>query len=389
MRHSSPLVALLLLANSLVPASHFAARVQDRTEPPLEPVSGSVVCEPGLYPSPPDGCLPVGPSEYLARLAGEGIPYPLVPLPAFSPDYDLNTIPFRYFKVEDTGTPLYVSLDDAINDNSSGQALAPGLLYVSYTDMLQTDIGVVFQLTTGSWIRGVGSRISVPVFQGLQFSSTPPNSFGWVLGEAKSRTAPGFRSPATGHIWQRYDVAQVYAIQQADNISWLLVGPDEWLDYRQVSRVDPRSAPPPGVSGARWIDVNLDEQTLAVYQDGQLVFATLIASGIEPFWTRPGLFQIYKKKDTEHMSGATAADRSDYYYLQDVPWTMYFDDQRALHGAYWHNMFGYPRSHGCVNLSVGDSHWLYDWAVVGDYVYIYDPSGHTPTDASLYGAGAP
>jgi hypothetical protein len=255
--------------------------------------------------------------------------------------------------------------------------------------MLQTDVGVVFQLASGSWIRGVGSRVSVPVFQGLQFNSTPPNSFGWVLGEVKSRTAPGFNSPATGRSWYRYKVVQVYGIQKADNINWLLVGPDEWLDYRQVARVDPRSAPPPGVSGGRWIDVNLDEQTLAVYQDDQLVFATLIASGVDQFWTRPGLFHIYEKKDTENMSGATTADRSDYYYLEDVPWTMYFDEERALHGAYWHNMFGYRRSHGCVNLSVGDSHWLYNWAVVGDFVYVYDPSGRTPTDASLYGAGAP
>ena len=89
------------------------------------------------------------------------------------------------------------------------------------------------------------------------------------------------------------------------------------------------------------------------------------------------------------MSGATTADRSDYYYLEDVPWTMYFDEKRALHGAYWHNGFGYARSHGCVNLSVGDSRWLYDWANLGDIVYVFDPSGRTPEDPSLYGAGAP
>ena len=66
------------------------------------------------------------------------------------------------------------------------------------------------------------------------------------------------------------------------------------------------------------------------------------STGVDPFWTRPGIFQIYVKKPAETMSGATEADRSDYYYLEDVPWTMYFDEERALHGAYWHNMFGYP-----------------------------------------------
>ena len=79
----------------------------------------------------------------------------------------------------------------------------------------------------------------------------------------------------------------------------------------------------------------------------QLVFATVIATGLEPFWTRPGLFQIYQKKETETMRNN---DPTDYYYLDNVPWTMYFDKARALHGAYWRTRFGYPQSHGCVNL---------------------------------------
>lgn len=83
------------------------------------------------------------------------------------------------------------------------------------------------------------------------------------------------------------------------------------------------------------------------------------------------------------------SDLSDFYYLDNVPWTMYFDQARALHGAYWRTRFGYPQSHGCVNLSLGDAHWLFNWATVGDWVYVHDPSGKTPTDPSLYGAGAP
>jgi len=116
-----------------------------------------------------------------------------------------------------------------------------------------------------------------------------------------------------------------------------------------------------------------------------MVFATMVSSGIEPFYTRPGLFQIAQKKTSETMTGTFESDRSDFYYLEDVPWTMYFDGDRALHGAYWHSWFGYPLSHGCVNLSTGDSHWLFDWANEGDYVYVWDPSGKTPTDISPTG----
>ena len=87
------------------------------------------------------------------------------------------------------------------------------------------------------------------------------------------------------------------------------------------------------------------------------------------------------------MRGAFTADWSDYYYLEDVPWTMYYDEARALHGAYWHNGFGYARSHGCVNLGPGDALWLYNWASIGDWVYVWDPSGRTPEDPSLYTPG--
>jgi lipoprotein-anchoring transpeptidase ErfK/SrfK len=165
-----------------------------------------------------------------------------------------------------------------------------------------------------------------------------------------------------------------------------MVGLDRWVEARKVAQVVVNGQPPEGSNQApRWIDVNLAEQTLAVYDGGQMVFATMIATGVEPFWTRPGLFQIAQKKPTETMRNN---DPSDFYYLEDVPWTMYFDGPRALHGAYWRTRFGYPQSHGCVNLSVGDAHWLFDWAHEGDWVYVHDPTGQTPTDPSLYKGGA-
>jgi hypothetical protein len=377
--------ALLFLTNLTAGTQN---RLPVRGEPDPEPASGSVVCAPGVYLISSDDCLPLGPSADLTRAAAEGVPYPIPTLPAYQPDTALNYVPYQYFKVNEEGTPVFLSLDDGLA-NQPSQFIDPGFLYVSYQARADTEEGVFYQLRSGAWIRGDGARAAVPTFQGRLFSSTPRYSFGWVLGEVKSRTAPGFSAPETENIWYRYNIVQVFAVEEAEGNTWVMIGPDEWLDYRHVSRVDPRSGPPEGVPASRWIEVNLDEQTLAVYQENELVFATVIASGVEPFWTQPGVFQIYEKKDTETMSGATEADRSDYYYLEDVPWTMYYDQKRALHGAYWHNAFGYPRSHGCVNLSVGDAHWLFEWASEGDYVYVYDPSGRTPTDPSIYGVGAP
>jgi hypothetical protein len=350
--------------------------------------SGSIVCPPGVYVDAPDDCVPFGPSESLARIVTAGIPYPNLPLPAYSPDQSLNYIPYNYYKVNDKGTPLFASLEDAISNNPS-QTLSPGTLYISYRDAVTTEKGLFFLTRSGDWIHADGARYTPPVFQGLLLSSQPPYPFGWVLAKVNSHAIPGTNTPETDHTWYRYNVVQIYNTQTVDSTTWNLIAPDEWLESRYISRVDPHTNPPEGISTNRWIEVNLFEQTLSVYQDNHLIFATLVSSGVNGLWTQPGIFHIYQKKDIEIMSNEEEANRPGYYYLEDVPWTMYFDEKRALHGAYWHNGFGYSRSHGCVNLSVGDSHWLYNWANLDEIVYVYDPSGQTPTDPSLFGTGAP
>jgi lipoprotein-anchoring transpeptidase ErfK/SrfK len=374
----------------MLPGRQAAVQAQETTPSAADPDSGSVVCPPGVYPVAPEGCLPLGPSEYLTQLAVSGITLPIQALPIYPPSSDLNTIDYSYFKVNPKGVPLYNSLSDAQAGISSGRSIAAGAeLLVSYIQRVDTQQGVFYQLQSGYWIPGDGGRMAVPVFQGQLFSSTPKNAFGWVLGTIPSYTAPGIENSRTGRTYYHYQIVQIFATQTADQEIWDLIGPDEWIEGRQVASVTPRTTPPPGVDTNRWIEVNLAEQTLAVYDNNQLVFATAVATGVDRFWTRPGLFKIYEKKLAETMSGSSLPDHSDYYYIEDVPWTMYFDESRALHGAYWHNKFGYQMSHGCVNMSVGDAHWLYNWAHVGDYVYVYDPSGRTPTDPALFGSGAP
>jgi hypothetical protein len=373
-----------------IPLNQTIVQAQGAIQTPLEPEAGSVVCPPGVYTAAPVGCLPLGPSETLAQLAAAGILYPIRPLPAFAPPIALTNLPYRYFKVTSDGAALYASLGDAMANQASGQVLLPSDdIYVSYEgEAVSTEQGTFYQLRSGYWIRAEGGRLGKydPPFQGLLFSSQPQRPFGWVLGETHPRSAPGLKSPENGHPLYRFNVVQIYATQEADNLTWNLVGPNQWVDARQMARVDPHTDAPKDVTTSRWIEVNLFEQTVSVYENNRLVFATMTSTGIDRFWTRPGLFHIYKKLEAETMRNSVP---SDFYYLEDVPWTMYFDEERALHGAYWHNGFGYARSHGCVNLSPGDSHWLFDWANVGDTVYVYDPSGRTPVDSSVYGAGAP
>lgn len=386
MKHPLTRLSLTLVLLTVLLAQPAAA--QDFPPDP-EPDAGAVVCPPGAYPSPPGDCLPLGPSAYLSELARLGITIPPRPLPATQPDPALVQLPYHYFKVNEiTGTSLYGSLDAAIS-KAGGVPLLPGFVYLSYTDHIEPGKGHYFLLRSGEWIAGDGERIrSYSEFQGVQLSSTPVRPFGWVnkIDFPQVRAAPGYQSAKTGKVLKPYTTVQVYDTVKDGNMNWYLIGPNEWVEGRLVGIVHPNPTPPEGVTNGRWIEVNLEQQTLAVYEDSRMVYATLIASGLGPLWTKPGLFQIYEKKETELMRNN---DPSDFYYIQDVPWTMYFDEARALHGAFWRTGFGYPQSHGCVNLSVGDSHWLFNWADVGDWVYVHDPSGLTPTDPSLYGAGAP
>ncbi len=347
-----------------------------------EPESGGVVCEPGVYLSQPDDCLPLGPSAYLTELARSGMTFPPRPLPISKPDPSLVQIPYKYFRLDNDYVPVYSSPGEK---GPGIRQFPPGFVYVSYIDRVDQN-GVYYLLPDGGWIPGKGSRISeLPGFQGLVFNATPYVSFGWAFEQIPVMNAPGYNSGKTGRITGLFEIVSIYAVQAADNADWYLIGPNQWLEARKVARVTVNTSPPQGVTTNRWIDVDLAEQTLAVYENNQIAFATVIASGAEPFWTRPGLFQIFEKKETETMRNN---DPTDFYYLYNVPWTMYFDGARALHGAYWRTRFGYPQSHGCVNLSIGDAHWLYNWAVEGDWVYIHDSTGQTPTDPALYTGGA-
>lgn len=112
---------------------------------------------------------------------------------------------------------------------------------------------------------------------------------------------------------------------------------------------------PPVVAGEKWIDVDLTLQRLTAYEGNTPVFQALVSTGLPNTPTVVGQFHIYWKLSSTAMAGPG-------YYLPGVPYTMYFYRGYALHGTYWHNNFGRPMSHGCVNLRTEDAQWLFNWA---------------------------
>jgi hypothetical protein len=386
-------IACLLLFICLLSYNPGSAAELNQNE--TSAVSGDVLCLPGNGAGAQMDCGEFGPSEYIARMAANGISFPMRPIPGSQPDPTLTFVNIKYGEVVRQNAPVYASLEDAIKKGQVIRKIDSPYSFISYTEEAVVDGKRYYMVDFGGWMTANDiSRIGTPaLFQGLTLMGTPDRSFGWILFPVVTKRTPGFQTDDyTGNELFRYQTVQIYSVEVVDGIEWYMVRPDEWIPeiqdwQRFVGRVIPAKEPPEGVENGKWIEVNLHEQTIAAYENKQLVFASLVASGIEPFWTKPGLFQIYEKYDATPMRGSFEADRSDAYYLEDVPWTMYYDDARALHGAYWHNGFGAVRSHGCVNLSVGDARWLYDWAEVGDWVYVWDPSGKTPTDPAKYGEG--
>ena len=136
---------------------------------------------------------------------------------------------------------------------------------------------------------------------------------------------------------------------------------DEAARYGPVrpARVDPGAY----IGVGREIVIVLSTQTAYAYENGVLRRSAIISSGLPATPTVTGNFKITRKLPSRHMIGPD-------YNLPGVPWVSYFYAGYAIHGTYWHNNFGTPMSHGCVNMTTADAKWFYDFAPVGTPVHV-------------------
>jgi hypothetical protein len=347
-----------------------------------------VICTLDAMMESPDLCPASGPAAVRAQYWEDGL-LPRQPLPAVPLDPALKTLDRRYAAVSrDRVLQFYPNIDAAVS-NRPHRELGPGNIWISYIDVVNYNGDQL--LMTGDWKdyvwRGdVGPKDYVTTqFSGFRLAETPARPFGWILEPQGVRASrePGLPADPQGELFPWYGTVEIFDQQEVNGLTWFQVGLNQWIDQKKIGIVFPDTELPEGVpAGAKWISVNLYEQTLAAYEGTRLVFATLTATGLPGWWTRPGLHRIEHKYEFDTMQGGVKGE--DWYYVADVPWVMYFDNARAIHGEYWHNSLGYRRSHGCVNVAVADAHWLYDWAPVGTYVWVFDTSGQTPIDPSKY-----
>lgn len=272
--------------------------------------------------------------------------------------------------------PQPVNTYDAPNGAVNGQ-IPQGFNFVNAVNQVEGWI----QSEDGYWINQADSYyVSPSNFTGVTLPENWNQPFGWILdttGIYASSVPGGEPDSSTGLVPLHYQRFNIFAeVLAEDGWVYYMVGPDQWVKqiYMTVIKPTPR---PEGVTG-RWVAIDLFEQSLVAYDGDRPVFATLISSGLPNTETNEGLFTVWARLPRDTMSGATGAPNA--YDLQSVPWVQYFDNSISLHGTYWHDFFGYRRSRGCVNLSVSDARWVYDFLTgaepdesgeIVNYVYVF------------------
>jgi LysM repeat protein len=239
----------------------------------------------------------------------------------------------------------------------------------------QAQTGGTYVVQAGDTLAGIAARHGVTVSQ-----LATANGLGWSAWVYVGQTLviPGGSqapvSPGGSYVVQPGDtlysiavrygttVAALLAVNNLANPNFVYVGQRLEIPGAGSSPTPVPSQPSPGVSyGAKWIDINLSSQMLAAYEGQTPVFSAVVSTGQYGTPTVVGTYSIYAKYASSLMAGPG-------YYLPDVPYAMYFYRGYSIHGTYWHNNFGTPMSHGCVNMSVDDAAWLFNWAPMGTTV---------------------
>lgn len=300
---------------------------------------------------------------------------------------DLSTEPapaIEFARIEARGAVGYRSIE-SLAEQLPDAELQPGFM-IGFVEQRTLQGEGYGRTTHGIWI---AKRDVVPLepsmFQGVQLQVEPPPEpslsttldespqlpHGWVFVErATPRRTPNGPALAT----RPTRLAHLRVLKRlihTDRHAWYQteVG---WLSDRDL-RV-PNLVPPPSEIGAteRWLDIDRRTQTLIAYSGRTPVFATLVSTGRGldqgPLATPAGLHRIWVKlastdmDNLEQLSDPTeTSSPAEPYAVEAVPFVAFFLRGYGLHATYWHDAFGTPRSHGCVNLSIHDAAWIFEF----------------------------
>ncbi|MEE8391344.1 MAG: L,D-transpeptidase [Anaerolineae bacterium] len=372
----------LLFALQVEPAQ--ATGLNNPGPPQARSAYARYACVPSLIWSHPELCPTYGPGTTAYRIASITLPNPLPELPVLelpSRD-DKDIMPRTYAYVKTLPLNIYHHPMEAAMGLPPARTMLSGDWWVSVENLVEYGEQQWYQINEDEYVIADALLLAEPSrFQGVYLTEQPQHPFAWVNRWVQPSLLPQGEINAAVEPLRRYQLVTIFAEERRGNEIWYLVGPDQWLEQENVSRVDVNPPPQEVAPGEKWIEVDLFEQTIAAYEGERMVYATLTSTGRPHTATPPGIYSLWAKIREGKMSNPDVEDGDPaWYYLEDVPWTMYFYEGYSLHATYWHDAFGFTRSHGCVNLTPRDAEWLFGWA---------DPFISDDADAVYIGEGMP
>jgi len=343
-----------------------AADSPDPAVPPAHFLAARYVCVPSLIWRNPELCPTYGPGTTPYRIASIHLPdtLPELPIIELPQDEDEDLLPCTYAHVKAVPLNIYRHPMEAAMGLPPVQTMLSGDWWVSVDGLVEYEGQQWYQINEEEYVPADALAFASPSrFQGAYFTEQPQHPFAWINRWVQPSVVPQGELNAAVGGFGRYELVTIFAEERRGEEIWYLVGPDQWVEQENVSRVDVDPPPSEIGPGEKWIEVDLFEQTIAAYEGERMVYATLISSGRTGTSTPPGLYRLWSKVREGKMSNPDVEDGSPaWYFIEDVPWTMYFHEGYSIHAAFWHDAFGFTRSHGCVNLSPRDAQWFFNWA---------------------------
>lgn len=317
--------------------------------------------------------LQVGPHAWLCEddvsLSGSA-PLPLVAPRAWGVRPGADGLPFRYYFVGPDGSLAYERIDD-VDVGEPVMTLEPGFA-VAIVEQRSLARSLYGRTNRGLWVpmRDLGAARPLG-FRGSDIEGPVADTirFAWVhVDRARLWSRHGTGFVANGRSRRRFDRVGYLETATSFQGTYARIDEHDWIAARNIRH--PTVAPPPPevhvAAAERWLDIELESQTLVAYEGDRPVFATLVSTGrgrgpTHPSATPVGVHRIWVKLLTSVMDNLENDEASRYYRIEDVPYVQYFAKAVGLHAAFWHRSFGRVRSHGCVNLTPLDAARLFRW----------------------------
>jgi len=277
----------------------------------------------------------------------------------------------------------------AVDPSAAGAPPPPALLsYFASTKLPLTDEEEAFEGKKVAWARQFDAagrtwlltpdmrlipkdKVRVrplPKLQGIDLKAHPeiklPLAFVWLGDAARYHRDEGGEIVRDEGSWQRHSFIETTGKMAKGHGHYYWEMRDGRLaSYSDVTIIKRGHRPRSVHAGEKWVEVRVTWGYLLAYEGDEPVYVTAMSPGVDGIAARGhatarGYHYVDWKMITGDMSGT---DKRKYWFVDEVPWVAYYKDNYAVHGAWWHNDFGRPKSHGCVNLPPAAARFMFHW----------------------------